>query len=150
MNLLVTLIVGLLGAGGIAGAIVALLKVRPEAGQIVVDAAKGAVVIQSGVLEELRQERVADREEHKQELVAQEERHRQAMTRMGKRLDDALGELAHLREEVSRCEALREELAQTKEQRDAAIREAQGLKERVATLETEVKTLQANLNGGGS
>lgn len=45
-----------LGGGGIFGAIVAFVKVKPEAGQIVVKAAQGAVVVQSGVIDDLREQ----------------------------------------------------------------------------------------------
>lgn len=45
-----------IGSGGIVASVVALLKVRPEAGQIVVTAAQGALIVQSGVIEELRKE----------------------------------------------------------------------------------------------
>lgn len=49
----VPLVVGLLSTGGLLGGIVLLLKLRPEAGQIVVTAAQGAVVVQAGVLRDL-------------------------------------------------------------------------------------------------
>lgn len=49
---LVALILGVGGGGGI----VALFKVKPERGRIVIDAAQGAVVVQSGVMDELRKE----------------------------------------------------------------------------------------------
>lgn len=52
----VMLIVAILGSGGLVGGVVALLKLRPESGQIVVTAAQGAVVVQSGVIETLRAE----------------------------------------------------------------------------------------------
>lgn len=54
MHDLVSLFVALLGAGGLVGAVVALVKLRPESGQIVVTAAQGALVVQSGVIESLR------------------------------------------------------------------------------------------------
>jgi cell division protein FtsB len=53
---LVPLLLAVLGTGGIAGAIVALLKFRPEAGQITVVAAQGALVVQQGVLKDLQDE----------------------------------------------------------------------------------------------
>lgn len=46
----------ILGGGGIAGAMVALFKVRPEAARISVDAAQGAVVVQASVITALRDE----------------------------------------------------------------------------------------------
>lgn len=53
MNEWVPVISALLGVSGICGGIYALLKVRPEAGQIVVSAAQGAVVVQTTVIENL-------------------------------------------------------------------------------------------------
>lgn len=46
----------LIGGGGIAGGLVALFKVRPEAARISVDAAQGAVVVQKAVIDSLRDE----------------------------------------------------------------------------------------------
>ena len=42
--------------GGAVGAVVALYKVRPEAGQIVVTAAQGALIVQTGVIDNLKKE----------------------------------------------------------------------------------------------
>lgn len=50
LSVLIAVIVGIFGGGGIA----ALLKARPEGSKILVDAAQGAVVIQSSVLESLQ------------------------------------------------------------------------------------------------
>jgi cell division protein FtsB len=60
---LVPIVVAILGAGGIAGSVVALLKLRPESGAIVVSAAQGALVVQTSVLNELHKEneRLRDR-----------------------------------------------------------------------------------------
>jgi hypothetical protein len=41
----------ILGAGGGGAFILSLLKVRPEAGQMVVTAAQGALLVQTGVIE---------------------------------------------------------------------------------------------------
>lgn len=49
---LAALILGLGGGGGLA----AFLKVKPERGKIVIDAAQGAVIVQSGVMADLRAE----------------------------------------------------------------------------------------------
>lgn len=54
LNLLITLIF----SGGFLGGIYALLKLRPEAGQIVVTAAQGALVVSTGVIETLKEELV--------------------------------------------------------------------------------------------
>lgn len=49
---LAALIVGVGGGGGIA----ALIKLRPERGRIVIDAAQGAVVVQATVIDDLQEE----------------------------------------------------------------------------------------------
>lgn len=53
---IVTLLAVVIGGGGVAGAVVALLKVRPEAGQIAVSASQGALIVQSGVIDTLQEE----------------------------------------------------------------------------------------------
>lgn len=53
---LISVALGLLGSGGFLAGIYALLKLRPEAGQITVTAAQGALIVQTGVLESLREE----------------------------------------------------------------------------------------------
>lgn len=49
-------IITLLGGGGFLTAVVLLLKARPEMGQIVVTSAQGAVIVQTGVIENLNRE----------------------------------------------------------------------------------------------
>jgi predicted RNase H-like nuclease (RuvC/YqgF family) len=49
-------IISFVFGGGLVTAIVALYKVRPESGQIVVTAAQGALLVQSGVIENLQKE----------------------------------------------------------------------------------------------
>lgn len=53
---LLTGIISFIFGGGLIAAIVALYKVKPEAGQIVVTAAQGALVVQTGVIENLQKE----------------------------------------------------------------------------------------------
>lgn len=60
----IPIIVTFLSSGGLIAAIVALLKLRPEAGQIVVTTAQGAVLIQSTVLKNLQEENENLREEN--------------------------------------------------------------------------------------
>jgi hypothetical protein len=84
---LTPLLVAVLGAGGIVGGIVALMKLRPEAGQIVVNAAQDALIVQSGVLEALLAEnrrlieKVAAVERENTDLLAK-------MTQMATELHD--------------------------------------------------------------
>lgn len=53
---LLTGIISFVFGGGLVTAIIALYKVKPEAGQIVVTAAQGALLVQTGVIENLKKE----------------------------------------------------------------------------------------------
>lgn len=53
---IIQIILGFLLSGGFLAGIYAILKIRPEAGQITVVAAQGAVVVQTGVIDSLREE----------------------------------------------------------------------------------------------
>lgn len=60
---IVLIVIALIGGGGMVGGITALLKIRPEAGQISVSAAQGAVIVQTGVIENLQREMARLREQ---------------------------------------------------------------------------------------
>lgn len=49
-------IISFIFGGGLVSAAVAMYKVKPEAGQIVVSAAQGALLVQTGVIENLKRE----------------------------------------------------------------------------------------------
>ena len=53
---IIQLILAIIGPSGLIIGVIALLKVRPESGQIVVNAAEGAVIVQAKVIEQLRSE----------------------------------------------------------------------------------------------
>lgn len=53
---IIQIILGFLLSGGFLAGIYAILKIRPEAGQITVTAAQGAVIVQSGVIDSLKEE----------------------------------------------------------------------------------------------
>ena len=53
---IVVLVVSIIGGGGLIAGIVALLKLRPEAGQILVTTAQGVVIVQSTVIDSLQKE----------------------------------------------------------------------------------------------
>lgn len=63
----VAVVIAVLGSGGLIGGIVALMRVRPESGRMIVEAAEGAVVVQSGVITELRTDLAEVREEAERE-----------------------------------------------------------------------------------
>lgn len=52
----VQLVTAVIGAGGLLTGIVAFLKLRPENDSVVVTAAQGALLVQSGVVDELKEE----------------------------------------------------------------------------------------------
>lgn len=101
---LTPLIIALVSAGGIFGGIVALLRVRPESGKLVVEAAEGAVIVQSGVIESLREElgELSERlDTAREDLDAELERRERCETRLDE-LDAVIGDL---RRRLERAEA---------------------------------------------
>ena len=108
----VPVILAIIGTGGIGGAIVAFLKVRPEAGQIAVTASEGALVVQTGVIENLNKEnkQLRERLENMESKVAM---------------------MMDLRERVEYLEDSRKKLKQDNER----------LRKRVASLEKQVRDL---------
>jgi predicted nuclease with TOPRIM domain len=111
------------GAGGIVGAIAQLRKSKPEATRIVVDAAEGAVVVQTGVIDSLRAE--LDR-----------------AWRLADKLRAELAEVGDLRDRVAE---MSDQLGRVERERDRYRQERDDLRGRVELLETEVETLK---NGG--
>jgi hypothetical protein len=85
---LAAVVVAVLGSGGLIGGIVALLRVRPESGRLIVEAAEGAVVVQSGVIDQLRREISGLREDLDEEL--------ERRTKCEERLDKAEDEIGRL------------------------------------------------------
>lgn len=82
-------IVGLIvaiGSGGLIGGIVALYKMRPEAGQITVSAAQGALIVQTGVIDTLRFE-IKRLTEHVDALEKENENCSQRLRAMSERVD---------------------------------------------------------------
>ncbi|HEX6686429.1 MAG TPA: hypothetical protein VF062_26895 [Candidatus Limnocylindrales bacterium] len=99
---IVQMVVALLGAGGIIGGIVALMKLRPESGAIVVTAAQGALVVQSSVLNELHKEneRLRSRVSALETLQPENQRLRDQLADMEQQLAEMKRQLAALRDEV--------------------------------------------------
>lgn len=125
MNVTALYLTALLTAfGGMLGAVVALLKLRPEREAIIVKAAEGAVIVQSGVIDELQEQ-----------------------------LADCRREIADLRgQEAAQIAELRRQLHEVYDQRDTARAERDELraerdelKRRVGELETAVARLEREL-----
>ena len=114
----VPVIVTVLGGGGIVGAIVAFLKIRPEAGQIAVVASQGALIVQTGVIETLREE--------------------------NSQLRDRMEELES---KVAVMSDLRERVAQLERERRNLKDENTRLTNRVKSLEKRLKELGHEVNG---
>lgn len=120
----VPFLIAFLGGGGLAGALGVLIKARPEAGGLIVTAAQGAVIVQSGVIETLER-RLTECERRAEEAE--------------KRAEGAEAETAVLRTEIA---DLRRQLAA----RDYDLRrerdENDRLRTRIDVLETEVAELR--------
>lgn len=99
-----------LGVGGLAAAVATLYKLRPQAGQITVVSAEKALVVQTGVLDNLNRE----------------------LQRMSDRLDAAEAEQASL---YRRIDALEADKARLESEAAQLRRENTMLTERVRQLE---------------
>lgn len=111
------IIISVIGAGGVGGVLIGLLKVRKEGDSIVVTAAQGALVVQSGVLDEVQDELRRSRETN------------EALERSNARMS------AELRDTSAKLiEALNENRV--------IIAENRQLRERVDELERRVEKLQ--------
>lgn len=86
----------ILGVVGGGGGIVALFKMRPEVSRVVISSAEGAVVVQSGVITDLRNEITRLRVELEEERRECEER-----------IDAQDAEIAALRQTVNRIDQRR-------------------------------------------
>lgn len=138
------------GAGvlaGIAALITVLWKVRPEAGQVVVTAAEGAVVVQSGVIKELKDELFR--------VHSELERERNKSTRYFERLEKLEKDIERseqLRDKIdmlaARVYTLEGELDRVQRERDSYLEKSIHLAERVEELEAEVARLKENQENG--
>lgn len=114
---LIQLAIAVLGGGGLIAGIVAFLKLRPERDSIVVTAAQGALLIQSGVVDELQ--------EQLKEMRAELNRSRST-------IDEHQREVTILRREVD----------QLRSERDGLLRERAELRVRIGELETRCARLE--------
>lgn len=138
---IVTLVGLVLGGGGIAAGVVALIKVRPEAGQVVVTAAQGALVVQSGVIDELKEELVRvhgelNRERDKSNRYYQRLETLERDVRRSEEIRDKLDTLA------GKVYALSAELEKVQRERDGLMERNIQLQERIEELEAEVGRLK--------
>ena len=106
----------LLGGGGVAAAVGALIKAPKEAGRIAVTASEGAVIVQTNVITNLN---------HELDKI------RERMTLAEARVDDL---------EVER-DQLRVAAAEAKAEVTRAKQEASHLKRRVTVLEKQIRSL---------
>jgi chromosome segregation ATPase len=113
----------LLAIAGVIGAIIAVFKLSPERQSIFITTAQGAVIVQSGVIDDLR-----DELERLRGRIAACEKIEASLATLRGRIDD-----------------IQEKLTATALERDVLKLENERLKERVATLEAEV----AGLKDGG-
>lgn len=136
------IVAGLFGGGGIA----AIYKMRGEGAKIVVDAAQGAVVVQSGVITDLTKQISDLRTDHQAEIEELQTNHRTLKERLDvaeRRASTAEQTAESAVERATIAEALAAEAEQRMRlaefQRDAAIQVNIELKGRVEYLEGEVK-----------
>lgn len=106
LDSLVPVLLALLGTGGVVGALVAFLKVRPEAGQIAVDASQGALLVQTGVITTLREEneQLRKRLENLESTVAMLHDIRRRVSNLEYQRDQLLAENSRLRNRVKHLE----------------------------------------------
>lgn len=94
-DFIIRLVAILLGTGGLTTALIALLKWRPEAGQITVTAAQGAVIVQTGVIENLHKElarvekELEEEREEKRQLIIELQDYKKRL----RKLEDSFYEL---------------------------------------------------------
>jgi chromosome segregation ATPase len=133
-----TWILAALGSTGLAGAVVALLKLRPESTHILVNAAQGAVIVQTGVIDDLREQLI----DTKAEITT--------LRGIVDGVRDLRRDLEKCRDVITRGERNRERLELERDRlreglvtRDEQVLKLQG---RVAHLEETVAVLRAQLD----
>lgn len=97
-----------IASGGLFGGIALYIKARPEAGKITVDAAAGAVIVQSGVIKDLRDEN-----------------------------DRLQGRISALEAEMTRFSEIHVRITHLEEENRRLHRENEQLRKRIAHLERE-------------
>jgi len=114
-------LLAILGTGGVVGAIAAFFKIRPEAGQIAVTASEGALIVQTGVIENLHKDN----------------------QQLRNRLED-------MESKVSLMMDLRDRVEVLEDERDALKAQNEKLRKRIVILERQIRELGAEpANGNG-
>ena len=125
---LTPIIIAVVGGGGIIGAVVAFIKVRPEAGQIAVSASQGALVVQTGVITTLREE----------------------VDRANGKLEHMSRRMMALEAETAKVDQLRERVDELEKEKTRLRGDNTRLRRRVDALEKQIRDLghQPVENGG--
>lgn len=125
---LTPIIIAIVGGGGIIGAVVAFIKVRPEAGQIAVTASQGALIVQTGVIGTLREE----------------------VDRANAKLEHMSNRMIALEAETAKVDQLRERVDELEKEKSRLRGDNTRLQRRVTVLEKQIRDLghQPIENGG--
>lgn len=147
-EVIVPIAVVLLGGGLLIG-LASYIKARPEANQIIVTSAQGAVIVQSGVLDDLHEELARQTERYKlereelQETMRQDRaRYERVMGDLEERLLDALERIKGCEKIMARLSELETEIAELKRELEATRIERNELAAEKAALEKRVKDLE--------
>jgi len=132
---LLTVTITLAGGGGVLGGLYALLKLRPEAGQITVSAAQGAIIVQTGVIENLQKE-ITRLSQHHTELEMEN-------TAQQRSIDESQATVARLRLTV---EFLQRDLDRHGRMSELARRRSHILAKAFSSLELKVDGLIDEMN----
>lgn len=119
---IVSLVIAVIGAGGLGGLVLALIKARPEASAVIVDSAKGAVLVQSGVIDDLRE----------------------ALAETRKELTELRGEVSGVNKLRGRIVELERELGRERSERKALEEERFRLRDEVQILRGRIEQLERN------
>lgn len=113
LSVVIAAIVAVFGSGGV----VALIRSRGEGSKILVDAAAGAVVVQSGVIDSLQEE----------------------ITRLQSQVNDQQGEISELRNHMAEVNSLRGRVRELEQDNEILKAENTKLRSEVRALRREVE-----------
>lgn len=119
-------VVAVLGVGGIGGAVVAFIKVKPEANQIAVTASQGALIVQTGVIDTLHAELKAAEADKAQ---------------LRNRLEDLESKVALIQDCQAQVTELKRRVETLEDERTRLRSENTRLRKRVSELEKKLQEL---------